>query len=89
MNQSKKTTSQIGLIFLTILVGSDKTHVFMNLIKHQQPDIDKSYLYVKDPFESKYQLVINGREKVRIKNQQKIQRHYLIINIQLMMFMKI
>ena len=25
------------------------------------------YLYIKDPFESKYQLFINGREKVGIK----------------------
>ena len=32
-------------------------------MKHQQPDNDKIYLYVKDPFESKYQLLINGREK--------------------------
>ena len=36
----------------------------MNLIKHQRLDIDKIYLYVKDPFESKYQLLINGREEV-------------------------
>ena len=40
----------------------------MNLIKHQPPDVNKIYLYVKDPFESKYQLLINGREKVGIKN---------------------
>ena len=39
----------------------------MNLIKYQRPDIDKIYLYVKDPFESKYQLLINGREKVGIE----------------------
>ena len=39
----------------------------MNLIKNKQPDIDKTYLYVKDPFESKYQLLINGRERVGIK----------------------
>ena len=39
----------------------------MNLIKHQRPDIDKIYLYVKHPFESKYQLLINKREKVGIK----------------------
>ena len=31
-------------------------------------DIGKIYLYVKDPFESKYQLLINGREKVGIEN---------------------
>ena len=47
--------------------GSGKTNVLLNLIKQQQPDIDKIYLYVKDPFESKYQLLINGREKVGIK----------------------
>ena len=39
----------------------------MNLIKNQRPDIDKFYLYVKDPFKSKYQLLINGREKVGIE----------------------
>ena len=36
----------------------------MNLIKHQRPDINKIYAYVKDPLESKYQLLVNGREKV-------------------------
>ena len=45
--------------------GSGKTKVLLNLIKHEQPDIDKIYLYVKDPLKSKYQLLINGREKVR------------------------
>ena len=30
-------------------------------------DIGKIYLFVKDPFESKYQLLINGREKLAIK----------------------
>ena len=39
----------------------------MNLIKHQQPDLHKIYLYIKDSFESKYQLLINGREKVGIE----------------------
>ena len=42
--------------------------MLLNLIKHQRPDIDKIYLYIKDPFESKYQLLINGREKVGIEN---------------------
>ena len=48
--------------------GSGKTNVLLNLIKHQRPYIDKNYLYVKDPLESKYQLLINGREKVVIEN---------------------
>ena len=40
----------------------------MNLIKSQQPDIDKIYLYVKDPFKSKYQLLINNeKEKVGVE----------------------
>ena len=43
--------------------GSGKTNVLLNLIKHQQPDIDKIYSYVKDSFKSKCQLLINGREK--------------------------
>ena len=37
------------------------------MIRYQRPDIDKIYLYVKDSFESKYELFINGREKVDIK----------------------
>ena len=41
--------------------------MLLNLIRYQRPDIDKMYLYVKDSFESKYQLFINGREKVGIK----------------------
>ena len=36
----------------------------MNLIKLQQSDIDKIYLSVKDPLESKYQLLFKRREKV-------------------------
>ena len=34
----------------------------MNLINNQ-PDIDKTYLYVKDPLEAKYQYLINKCEK--------------------------
>ena len=35
----------------------------MNLI-NDQPDIDKIYLYAKDPFERKYQYLIHKPEKV-------------------------
>ena len=48
--------------------GSGKTNVLLNLIKNQRPDIDKSYLHIKYPFESKYLLLIKGRKKVGIKN---------------------
>ena len=47
--------------------GSGKTTVLLNLIKHQRPNIDKIYSYVMDPFESKYELPINKREKVGIE----------------------
>ena len=33
----------------------------LNLINNE-PDIEKIYLYAKDPYESKYQLLINKRE---------------------------
>ena len=39
----------------------------MNLIKNYQPDIDKIYFCVKNHLKRKYQLVINGRKKKRIK----------------------
>ena len=38
--------------------------MLLNLIKYQRPDIDKIHLYVEDPFQSKYQLLINARKKV-------------------------
>ena len=47
--------------------GSGKTNLLLNLIGNQ-PDIDKIYLYVKDPYESKYQYFINKREGVGIND---------------------
>ena len=55
-------------ILITGGSGSGKTNVLLNLIKYERPDIDKIYLYLKDPFELKYQLLIKGREKVGIEN---------------------
>ena len=43
--------------------GSGKTNALLNLINNQ-PDIDKIYLYAKDSYETKYQYLINKREKV-------------------------
>ena len=45
--------------------GSGKTNVLLNLIENQ-PDIDKIYLYAKDPYEAKYQYLIKKREGVDI-----------------------
>ena len=47
--------------------GSGKTNALLNLIENQ-PDIDKIYLYAKDPYESKYQYLINKREGVGINH---------------------
>ena len=43
--------------------GSGKTNTLLKLINNQ-PDIDKIYLYAKDPYEKKYQYLINKREEV-------------------------
>ena len=34
--------------------GCGKTNVLLNLIENQ-PDIDKIYLYARDPYQAKYQ----------------------------------
>ena len=47
--------------------GSGKTNLLLNLIENQ-PDIDKIYLYAKDPYKSKYQYLINKRESVGINH---------------------
>ena len=47
--------------------GSGKTNPLLNLINNQ-PDIDKIYLYAKDPYEAKYQFLINKRESTGLKH---------------------
>ena len=47
--------------------GSGKTNALLNLINNQ-PDIDKIYLYAKDPYEAKYQFLINKRENTGLKH---------------------
>ena len=41
--------------------GSKKTNALLNLINNQL-NTDKIYLYAKDPYEAKYQFLINERE---------------------------
>ena len=53
-------------ILITGGSGSGKTNILLILIENQQ-DIDKIYLYVKDPYEAKYQYLINIDEKVALK----------------------
>ena len=47
--------------------GSGKTNASSNLINNQ-PDIEKIYLHAKNPFETKYQFLINKRESTRLKH---------------------
>ena len=47
--------------------GSGKTNTLFNLINNH-PDIDKTYLYAKDPYETKYQYLINKRQKVGLNH---------------------
>ena len=47
--------------------GPGKTNPLLKLIENK-PDIDKIYLYAKDPYESKFQYLINKRECVGINH---------------------
>ena len=47
--------------------GSGKTNALLNLINNH-PDIDKIYLYAKDPYEDKYQFLIKKRENIGLKH---------------------
>ena len=47
--------------------GSGKLNLLICLIENQ-PDIDKIYLYAKDPYEAKYQYLMNIREGVGINH---------------------
>ena len=47
--------------------GLGKTNGLLNLINNQ-PDIDKIYLYVKDPYKAKYQFFINKSERTGLKD---------------------
>ena len=47
--------------------GSGKTNTLLNLL-NKQLDIDKIYLYAKDPYEEKYQFLINKRKIIGLKH---------------------
>ena len=57
-----------------------------NLVKNQQKDTGKSYLYAKDSFKSKNQLLFNWQEKVEDKELKKSKNTYFIFPKQLLMF---
>ena len=65
--------------------GSGKTNALLNLINNQ-PDIDKIYLYAKDPYETKYQYLINKCEKVGLDHLMALK---LLLSIQMICQMSI
>ena len=67
--------------------GSGRTNVLLNLVENQ-PDIEKIYLYAKDPYEAKYQYLIKIREKVGLKRLNDL-RLLLSIRMICAMFTKI
>ena len=46
--------------------GSRKTDALLNLINNE-PDIDEIYVHAEDPYETKYNLLINKRESTSLK----------------------
>ena len=48
-------------------VLDQRKKILFNLISHKQ-DTDLIHLYTKDPFEAKYQLLINKRESTGLKH---------------------
>ena len=59
-------------IFFIGRSGSGKTNALLNLIK-DQPDIDKIYLYAKDPYEVKY-LILHTFFIMKIPNKRELQQ---------------
>ena len=51
----------------TLIRGSGKANSLFSLI-NQLPDIDKIYLYPKDPYEAKYQFLVNKRESTGLNH---------------------
>ena len=69
---------------ILILAGSrsEKTNALLNQINHE-PDIDKIYLYTKDTYKAKYQLLICKSilmiQKLLLKNKKTIQKKWKIL----------
>ena len=73
-----------------LIVGgsrSGKTNVLLNLIKNQE-NIDKIYLYVKDPYEAKYQYLINKRVKAGLKHYD-VPKAFMEYSSDIQMFTKV
>ena len=66
-NKTKHNQKQSQILdhpYRILIIGglrSGKTNALLNLINNL-PDIDKIYLYAKDPYEAKYQFLTNKRK---------------------------
>ena len=54
-------------ILIVEVSGPGKTNSLLHRRNHQS-DIDKIYLYAKDPYETKYHFLIKKREDLRTKH---------------------
>ena len=75
------------LILIISSSGPGKTNALLNLINHE-PDLDKIYLYAKDPDEAKYQLLINKRESTGL-NYSNHSKAFIEYSNDMMIFIKI
>ena len=69
-SNKNKTEHNSKWPYSILIIGgstSGKTSALLSLINNQ-PDIDKTYLYAKDPYEAKYQLLIKERERMGLKH---------------------
>ena len=75
-SNENKTEHNLKWLYITdhpyrsLIIGgskSGKTNALLNLINNQ-PDIDQICLYAKDPYEVKYQFLINKRESTGLKH---------------------
>ena len=51
------------IYYRILMSGSGETNLLLNLIKTQQPHIDKNYLYVKNPFKQSINCLLNEEKK--------------------------
>ena len=55
------------ILLIIVGFGSGKTNLLFNLISYQ-PNIDKIFLFVKDLYKAKFQLLINKRKTTGLKH---------------------